>query len=153
MSSTGITSITATSTSAATASCISVTPGQNGYVPEWACNSNYNYDPSFTAALIFATLFGITTVLHIGQAFAHKKLRLCWTLIMGTGWEFSSFVIRTLGTRNQQNATFALVSQILVLLAPMVRKIGFPKFFIALSSDLLPSSHALQVLSKEAFFP
>jgi hypothetical protein len=38
---------------------------------------------------------------------------------MGTGWELASFTIRTLGTKNQQNAAFATVSQILVLLAPM----------------------------------
>jgi hypothetical protein len=96
-----------------------VTPDKNGYVPEWACNSNYNYYPSFAAALIFTILFGITTLLHIYQAFSHKKLRLCWTLIMGTGWEFASFIIRTLGTKNQQNIAFATISQILVLLAPM----------------------------------
>ncbi|KAE9380241.1 hypothetical protein N431DRAFT_432526 [Stipitochalara longipes BDJ] len=119
MSSTSLSSSTTTSTSSATPSCISVIPDKNGYVPEWACNSNYNYYPSFAAALIFAILFGITTLLHIYQAFTHKKLRLCWTLIMGTGWELASFIIRTLGTKNQQNSAFATVSQILVLLAPM----------------------------------
>jgi uncharacterized MAPEG superfamily protein len=83
MSSTTSLSSTATSTASATASCISVTPDKNGYVPEWACNSNYNYYPSFAAALIFAIIFGITTFLHIYQAFAHKKMRLCWVIIMG----------------------------------------------------------------------
>jgi hypothetical protein len=122
MSSTSLSTGSATSTSTATPSCISVTPDKNGYVPEWACNANYNYYPSFTAALIFTILFGITTLLHIYQAFTHKKLRLCWTLLMGTGWELASFTIRTLGTKNQQNAAFATVSQILVLLAPRINR-------------------------------
>jgi RTA1 like protein len=38
---------------------------------------------------------------------------------MGTTWEFASFLIRALGTKNQQNTAFATISQILVLLAPM----------------------------------
>ena len=88
-------------------------------MPEWACNSNYNYYPSFAAALIFAIIFGITTFLHIYQAFAHKKMRLCWVAIMGATWEFASFVTRTLGSKNQQSAALAFVSQLLVLLAPM----------------------------------
>lgn len=40
---------------------------------------------------------------------------------MGAIWETASFVLRALGTRNQQNATFATVSQILVLLAPLCK--------------------------------
>ena len=118
MSSTSLNS-TSTGTATATATCISVTPDKNGYVPEWACNSNYNYYPSFAAALIFAIVFGITTTLHIYQAFAHKKLRLCWVIIMGATWEFASFALRTAGTKNQQSTPIAFVSQILVLLAPM----------------------------------
>ena len=118
MSSTTFSS-TSTSTATATPSCISVTPGKNGYVPEWACNANYNYDPSFPGALIFAILFGLTTTAHIFQAFAHKKLRLCWVLIMGATWEFLSFGIRTAGTKMQQSTALATASQLLVLLAPM----------------------------------
>lgn len=119
MSSTTIMSTTATSTASATASCISVTPDKNGYVPEWACNANYNYYPSFAAAIIFTVIFGLTTSVHIYQAFAYKKFRLCWTLLMGAAWELSSFAIRSVSTRNQQNSALATVSQILVLLAPL----------------------------------
>jgi RTA1 like protein len=110
---------TATSTSSATPSCISAIPGKNGYVPEWACNSNYSYDPSFAGALVFAILFGITTFTHIYQAVAYKRLRLCWVIIMGATWEFVSFALRVAGTRNQQSAGLATASQILLLLAPM----------------------------------
>jgi hypothetical protein len=110
---------TSTSTAAPTGSCINVAPGKDGYVPEWACNSNYNYFPSFAAALIFAIVFGITTFAHIYQAFAYKKKRLCWVIIMGSAWEFASFALRVAGTKNQQSTPIAFVSQILVLLAPM----------------------------------
>jgi hypothetical protein len=119
MSSTNTSSTSTAAAAAATGSCINVTPGKDGYVPEWACNSNYNYDPSFAAALIFAIIFGITTFTHIYQAFAYKKFRLCWVVIMGSTWEFASFSIRVAGTKNQQSEPLAFVSQILVLLAPM----------------------------------
>ena len=112
---------TATSTAApsATGSCITVTPGKDSYIPECACNSNYDYYPSFAAALIFAIVFGITTLLHIYQAFAFKKVRLCWVIAMGSAWESASFALRVVGTKNQQSTPIASVSQILVLLAPM----------------------------------
>jgi hypothetical protein len=119
MSSTLVISSTATSTASATASCISVTPDKNGYVPEWACNANYNYYPSFIAALIFTIIFGLTTSIHLYQAFAYKKFRLCWTLLMGAIWELTSFAIRTVSTKHQQNTALATISQILVLLAPL----------------------------------
>lgn len=113
------TSSTATSTSSATPSCITVTPGKNGYVPEWACNSNYSYDPSFAGALVFAIIFGITTFVHIFQAVSYRKIRLCWVVIMGAAWEFTSFSLRVAGSRNQQSTGLAVSSQILLLLAPM----------------------------------
>lgn len=118
MSST-ITTATSTAAPSATGSCITVTPGKDGYIPEWACSSNYDYYPSFAAALIFAIVFGITTLLHIYQAFAFKKVRLCWVIVMGSAWELASFALRVVGTKNQQSTPIASVSQILVLLAPM----------------------------------
>jgi RTA1 like protein len=119
MSSTISMTTSPTAASSAAASCVTVTPGQYGYVPEWACNSNYNYDPSFAGALIFAIAFGITTFVHIFQAFLYKRVRLCWVIIMGASWELTSFALRVAGTRNQQSTALAAVSQILLLLAPM----------------------------------
>lgn len=55
--SSSLSSANATSTASAIASCISITPDKNGYVPEWACNANYNYYPSFGAALFFTIIF------------------------------------------------------------------------------------------------
>lgn len=38
---------------------------------------------------------------------------------MGALWEFASFVLRSLGSKNQQNATYAFVSTLLVFLGPL----------------------------------
>jgi len=105
--------------SAATATCINVTPDANGYVPEWACNANYNYDPSFPTAIFFTILFGLTLGAHIYQAILYKKIRLCWVIIMCAAWEFISFALRSAGAKNQQSVPLAFASQILVLLAPL----------------------------------
>ncbi|RDW85624.1 hypothetical protein BP5796_03949 [Coleophoma crateriformis] len=112
-------SATSTQTSSATASCVTVTPGKNGYVPNDACNAEWNYNLSFAAALFFTILFGITTAVHIFQAFIHQKVKMSWVIIMGTAWEFISFLFRTLGAKNQQSLAFAFISQIFVLLAPL----------------------------------
>ena len=108
-----------TDTSSATATCIIVTPDSNGYVPEWACNANYNYDPSFPTAVIFTIFFGLTLGAHIYQAILYKRVRLCWVIIMGAAWEFFSFALRSAGAKNQQSTILAFASQILVLLAPL----------------------------------
>jgi hypothetical protein len=110
---------TTTASATATASCITATPDSNGYVPESACNSNYNYYPSFAAAVIFTVLFGLTLGAHIFQAIVYKKLRLCWVVIMCAAWEFVSFTLRAAGTKDQQSIPLAFASQILVLLAPL----------------------------------
>ncbi|KAK0120003.1 hypothetical protein ONS95_011421 [Cadophora gregata] len=112
-------SSTATSASTSTPTCIRVKPDKNGYVPEWACDSNYMYYPSFTAAIVFSVAFGVCLLVHIFQAFHYSKKKLCWVLIMGVAWEFASFSIRAAGTRHQQITALAFASQILVLLAPM----------------------------------
>ncbi|KAM3066161.1 hypothetical protein ACMFMG_010498 [Clarireedia jacksonii] len=119
MSSTTLIISSTTATVSATASCITATPDKNGYVPESACNANYSYYPSFAAAVAFTVLFFITTSFHIFQAFYHKKLRLCWVVIMGASWELASFAIRSVSTKMQQNTALVVTSSILVLLAPI----------------------------------
>lgn len=113
------TTLTSEATSSSTTGCVTVTPDPNGYVPEYACNSNYFYNPSFAAALLFAVLFNITAMIHIIQAFYHKKVRLCSPLLMGVIWETLGFAIRSAGTRNQQSFALSFSSQLFILLAPM----------------------------------
>ncbi|KAJ7243549.1 RTA1 domain-containing protein [Mycena rebaudengoi] len=93
-------------------------PDKNGYVPPGTCHSLYKFYPSFAAAILFSVLFGVTTVLHIAQAVKYKTT-FCWVLIMACCWEFLSFVTRAISTKYQQNAGVALVTQILVLMAPL----------------------------------
>ncbi|KAF2177081.1 RTA1-domain-containing protein [Zopfia rhizophila CBS 207.26] len=106
------------STTSTTATCTTAVPGKHGYVPPEACNSNWAFSPSFEAAILFSVLFAILLLAHVFQAFWYKK-RFTWVLIMGVTWEFASFITRALGSRKQQNQSFAVVSQLLLLLAPL----------------------------------
>ncbi|MCJ1291596.1 hypothetical protein MMC34_003141 [Xylographa carneopallida] len=102
-----------------TPTCIpTITPDANGYVPPGTYHALYKYYPSFAAALVFSTLFGATTLLHIGQAVSHKK-PFCWVLITGGLWETGAFVTRALSTRAQQASGLALTSELLMLLTPL----------------------------------
>ncbi|KAJ7510866.1 RTA1 domain-containing protein [Mycena galericulata] len=98
-------------------------PDKNGFVPPGTCNALYDFYPSFAAAVLFSLLFGAVTALHIAQAVKYKNGRsaytFCWVIIMACFWEFSSFVTRAISTKYQQNVGLVLVSQILVLIAPL----------------------------------
>jgi hypothetical protein len=115
--STTLSSLT-TSTSTATASCVTFTPGLHGYVPPEACNAQWSYSPSITAAIVFAVLFGLLFVAHFALAISHRK-GFCWVIVMASAWEFTAFILRTLGAHNQQQQTIAIASQLFFLLAPL----------------------------------
>lgn len=63
-----------TTSSSATASCTTAVPGKYGRVPIDACNAYYFFDPSFSANLAFAVLFGMTTMAHLVEAVIFKKV-------------------------------------------------------------------------------
>lgn len=102
----------------ATPPCVTAVPGEYGNVPVGACNSNYNYDPNFGAAVLFAVLFSICAVIHIALAFIYKKA-FSWVIIMGVLWESGSFITRSLGARDQQNTNLVIADQVLLFLAPL----------------------------------
>lgn len=54
--------------------CVTVAPGKDGYLPSYACGALLDYVPSFCAALAFAILFLVTTVIHITQGIKYKKV-------------------------------------------------------------------------------
>jgi hypothetical protein len=112
------TSLASTTSSSPTASCTTAVPGKNGYVPPEACNAQWSYDPSFVAAVVFATLFGLLTLAHLGLAILHRK-GFSWVMIMGVVWELIAFIARALGARNQQSQALALISNLFFLLAPL----------------------------------
>ncbi|KAJ7265653.1 RTA1 like protein-domain-containing protein [Mycena rebaudengoi] len=93
-------------------------PDKNGFVPPGTCHALYDFYPSFAAAVLFSVLFGVVTALHIAQTVKYKTT-FCWVLIMACFWEFSAFVTRAISTKYQQSAGLALVTQILVLMAPL----------------------------------
>ncbi|KZT54886.1 hypothetical protein CALCODRAFT_485204 [Calocera cornea HHB12733] len=68
--------------------------------------------------ILFSVLFGLTTVARLGQAIAYRK-PFCWVLIMGSIWELTGLITRTMSTLDQTQTTFATISQPLVLLAPI----------------------------------
>lgn len=59
------------------ATCVqTITPDANGYVPPGTCGAIWDYYPSFSAAAVFAVLFGILTLVHLWQAVSSGKVRL-----------------------------------------------------------------------------
>lgn len=81
-------------------------------------NANWNYCPSYGAAILFSCLFGLTTIAHVVQAILHKK-PFAWVLIMGAVWESGGYIVRILSVEHQLNSTFATVQQLLILLSPL----------------------------------
>lgn len=62
------------STTSATVTCTTAVPGKYGYVDPTACNAQWNFNPSYSAAVAFSVLFGIVTTGHIVEAFLYKKV-------------------------------------------------------------------------------
>ncbi|RDW73413.1 hypothetical protein BP6252_07320 [Coleophoma cylindrospora] len=99
--------------------CIqTITPDANGYLPPGTCNALWDYYPNFSAAVVFAILFGILTIVHICQAIMTRK-RFCWVIVMACVWETCAFTFRAISTRFQQSVGVYLVFQIFILLAPL----------------------------------
>ncbi|WQF85688.1 Putative RTA-like protein [Colletotrichum destructivum] len=111
-------SVASATSSGARPSCTTAVPGQYGSVPIDACNSYYPFDPSFEGNLAFAVIFGLSLVAHVTQAVVHRK-RFCWVISMGASWECAAFILRSLGSRNQQEIGYQIGGQLLFLLAPL----------------------------------
>ncbi|CAH0024460.1 unnamed protein product [Clonostachys rhizophaga] len=115
---TTIAELVSRTTETAVASCTTAVPDENGYVPSDACNANYGFYPSFAANCAFAVVFGISFTAHFVQAIAWKK-RFCWVLLMGVSWELLAFILRTVGSKDQQNTAYAIAGELFFLLAPL----------------------------------
>ncbi|GKT45369.1 putative lipoate-protein ligase A [Colletotrichum spaethianum] len=111
-------SIASATSSESRPSCMTAVPGKYGSVPIDACNSYYFFDPSFEGNMAFAVIFGLSLVAHVVQAIVHKK-RFCWVVCVGASWEITAFILRTLGSRNQQQIGYQIGGQLLFLLAPL----------------------------------
>ncbi|KAJ6258386.1 hypothetical protein Dda_6426 [Drechslerella dactyloides] len=82
--------------------------------------STFLYCPSLPAAALFAALFGLSALTHIFQAFYHRKLRLCWVIILGATWEAVAFGLRSAATQNPLSDGLGIPSQILIYLSPLL---------------------------------
>ncbi|GKT61564.1 RTA1 domain-containing protein [Colletotrichum tofieldiae] len=111
-------SITSVTSSESRPSCTTAVPGKYGNVPIDACNSYYAFDPSFEGNTAFAVIFGLSLIAHVVQAVLHKK-RFCWVICVGASWEVTAFILRTLGSRDQQQIGYQIGGQLLFLLAPL----------------------------------
>ncbi|KAJ7226284.1 RTA1 like protein-domain-containing protein [Mycena rebaudengoi] len=78
----------------------------------------YFYCPSFPAAIVFAVLFALTTIVHLIQAIHYRK-KFCWVLIMAGIWETAGLTFRVLSVLHPTSQTFGFPSQLLILLAPI----------------------------------
>jgi hypothetical protein len=76
------------------------------------------YCPSFPAATAFTALFGTLCLAHLLQAIYYRKA-FCWVICMASIWETVGFVFRLLGAQDPRNQTYAVGSNILILLAPL----------------------------------
>ena len=55
--------------------CITAVPGKYGRVPVDACNSYYNFDPNFAAAVLLSAAFGLLSLGHLVLGVAYRKVR------------------------------------------------------------------------------
>jgi hypothetical protein len=87
-------------------------------VPPEACNAQWAYAPSFTAAIAFTVIFALLTIAQLILAILHRK-PFCWVVIMGVAWELVAFVTRTIGAHDQQSMAYAFSASLFFLLAPL----------------------------------
>jgi RTA1 like protein len=81
-------------------------------------NNSWVYCPSPAASILFATLYGITTTLHIIQATKYHK-KICSILIMGGIWETAAYIIRCISIQHPASKGAFDSQFILILLAPL----------------------------------
>ncbi|KAI0132455.1 RTA1 like protein-domain-containing protein [Xylariales sp. AK1849] len=110
---------TSASSSSTGAQYMYIEPGHNGYVPYYACNANWNFDPQVQLAAFFMVLFLLSLIAHIIQSWYYKNFKLTWALLMGLTWETLGFMLRTGGALDQQNRGVATMHLILIMLAPL----------------------------------
>ncbi|KAF3931086.1 hypothetical protein ABW20_dc0106617 [Dactylellina cionopaga] len=82
--------------------------------------STFLYCPSLPAAALFAGIFGLSTLIHIFQAFYHHKVRLSWVIVLGAAWETIAFGLRAAATQNPVSDALGIPSSILIYLSPLL---------------------------------
>ncbi|KAJ8079855.1 hypothetical protein PM082_016680 [Marasmius tenuissimus] len=73
----------------------------------------YLYCPSFSRAIVFAAVFGLSTILNLIQAIHYRK-SFCWVIIMAGVWKTTSYVLRALSRYDISPKGLGFASQFLV---------------------------------------
>jgi signal transduction histidine kinase len=93
-------------------------------MPHYKCypvtdpNGNWNYCPSFSAAVLFAVLFGLITIVHVAQTAIYRK-PFALVICMGAAWELAGYVFRILSVLHELQSGLATAQLLLILLAPL----------------------------------
>ncbi|KAF2199239.1 RTA1-domain-containing protein [Delitschia confertaspora ATCC 74209] len=77
----------------------------------------YRYEPSLVAAVIFVVLFGISTILHIFQAWRSKS-RFLIPFIIGGLFETIGYIGRILSSHDRESLSPFILQTLLILLGP-----------------------------------
>ncbi|KAF2691299.1 RTA1-domain-containing protein [Lentithecium fluviatile CBS 122367] len=80
----------------------------------------YHYAPSKVAAILFAALFGISTVAHIYQSWIHQR-RKAWFMtafLVGALFEVVGYAARILSANDPKARNPFIIQTLLILLAP-----------------------------------
>ncbi|KAF9071695.1 RTA1 like protein-domain-containing protein [Rhodocollybia butyracea] len=102
-----------------------------------ASDNPYGYQPSFAVAVLFLTLFGITTFVHFIQACYHRKWFFLYTAVFAGAIEIAGWYGREWSSRdvtNQNAFTIQIICTIVgptpllaanfIILSRLIRKLG-----------------------------
>ncbi|KAG9099444.1 hypothetical protein FS749_001251 [Ceratobasidium sp. UAMH 11750] len=80
-------------------------------------STNFPYDASIPAAILFTVLFGLTLLVHFGQAI-RGRCRYLIPLLIATALETAGYVFRYLAIKMPTQEWPSILSQIFIIVAP-----------------------------------
>ncbi|KAF9071717.1 RTA1-domain-containing protein [Rhodocollybia butyracea] len=83
-----------------------------------ASDNPYGYQPSFAVAVLFLTLFGITTFVHFIQACYHRKWFFLYTAVFAGAIEIAGWYGREWSSRDVTNQNAFTIEIICTIVAP-----------------------------------
>ncbi|EQL36228.1 hypothetical protein BDFG_02198 [Blastomyces dermatitidis ATCC 26199] len=81
-------------------------------------NVGWLYCPSIEAAILFTSLFAVTSLAHMFQWFTFRK-RFSWVIVMAALWETGGFAFRIESAKRIEGLWHFIPQQLLIILAPV----------------------------------
>ncbi|EEH39817.1 RTA1 domain-containing protein [Paracoccidioides lutzii Pb01] len=81
-------------------------------------DTGWGYCPSIPAAILFAVLFGLTSLVHMFQWHTFRK-KFCWVIVMAALWETAGFTFRIISAHKIIGLWHFIPQQLFVVLAPV----------------------------------